>query len=88
LGELSLINVSWGQELSSGPPSWTWVSHLGASGLTPNCSTKTTQATQQRRERERKTEKIIERKKNLKIKRRKETQTNIETNKQRKGMDR
>ena len=62
LGELSLINVSWGQEFSGGPPSWTWVSHLGASGLTPYCSTKTTQATQQRRERERKTEKIYSQK--------------------------
>ena len=28
LGDLSSINVSWGQEFSGCPKSWTWISHL------------------------------------------------------------
>ena len=45
LGELSLINITRGQEFSGGPMSWTWLSHVRDSGLTPSWSTKTLSAT-------------------------------------------
>lgn len=48
---LSLINFSRGQEFSGGPKSYTWVFHLGSSGLTlTNCNTKTLQASENRRQ--------------------------------------
>ena len=40
LGELSLIDITWGREVSGGPVSWTWLSHLRGSGLTPGQNTK------------------------------------------------
>ena len=43
LRELMPVNIPWGRELSDGPKSWTKVSHLGGLGLTPYCSTKTSQ---------------------------------------------
>ena len=46
LGELSPIDIMWGQAVSVGPMSWTWLSHLRGSGLTPGWSTKTLSATQ------------------------------------------
>ena len=45
LGELLLINITWGQDVSGGPTSWTQLSHLGGSGLTPSRSTKPLPAT-------------------------------------------
>lgn len=51
LKELSLINMPWGWEFSGCPASWTQVSYLGDSGLTPYCSPRTPQATQHKRER-------------------------------------
>ena len=45
LGELSLIDITWGQEVSDGPMSWTRLSHLRGSGLTPGQCTKTPSAT-------------------------------------------
>ena len=45
LGELSLIDITWGREVSGGAMSWTWLSHLRDSGLTPDQSTKTLSAT-------------------------------------------
>ena len=51
LGELLLFNVPWGCEFSHGAASWTQVSYLGDSGLTPYCSPRTPQATQHKRER-------------------------------------
>ena len=50
LGDLSLINVSWGWEYSGGPKSWTQVSYFGSSGPVPYCSVKTSQASQHRRQ--------------------------------------
>ena len=47
LGELSLIDITWGWEVSGGPVSWTLLSHLRGSGLTPSQSTKTLSATWQ-----------------------------------------
>ena len=41
LGELLPINIMWGQGVSGGPMSWTWISHIGGSGPTPGWSTKT-----------------------------------------------
>ena len=55
MGEFSLINVPWGWEFS-GDPTYGQGSHLRGSGPTPYCSTKTPQATQHRRERQRKIE--------------------------------
>ena len=49
LGELLLIDITWCREVSGGPMCWTWLSHLGGSGLTPGQSTKTLPATQLRR---------------------------------------
>ena len=49
LGELLPINGSWGQEISGGSKSWSWVSHLRGSGLTPYWNSKTSQATKRRR---------------------------------------
>ena len=40
-GGLSLINITWGREVSGGPASWTQLSHLGGSGPTLGLSTKT-----------------------------------------------
>ena len=59
MGEVSLIDVTWGWEVSGGPMSWTQSSHLGGSGPTPGWSTKTLPATQLRRKgkKERKKEK-------------------------------
>ena len=45
LGELSLIDITWGWQVSGGPMSWTRLSHLRGSGLTPGRSTKTLSAT-------------------------------------------
>ena len=45
LGELSLIYITWSQEVSGGPVSWTWLSHLRGWGLTAGWSTKTLSAT-------------------------------------------
>ena len=47
LGERSLIDITWCQEASGGPVSWTRLSHLRGSGLTPGRSTKTLSATVQ-----------------------------------------
>ena len=44
LGELSPIAMMRGQEVSGGPMSWTRLSHLRGSGLTPGWSTKTLSA--------------------------------------------
>ena len=44
-----LIDVTWGREISGGPISWTWLSYLAGSGLTPGRSTKTLPATWLRR---------------------------------------
>ena len=51
------VDITWGQELSGGPVSWTWPSYLGDSGPIPcGRSTKTLPATQLRRkERKKKT---------------------------------
>ena len=49
LGELLLTHITWGQEVSGGPVSWTRLSHLSGSGLTPGWSTKTLSATWLRR---------------------------------------
>ena len=45
LGELSLIDIMWGQEVSGGPVSWTQLSHFRGWGLTPGWSIKTLSAT-------------------------------------------
>ena len=44
-----LIDITWGWEVSGGPMSWTWSSHLGGSGPTPGRSSKTLPATWLRR---------------------------------------
>ena len=44
-GELSPIYIMWDQKVSGGPMSWTRLSHLRSSGLTPSWSTKTLSAT-------------------------------------------
>ena len=60
LGELLPIDITWGWEVSGGPMSWTLLSHLRGSGLTPVWSTKTLSATGLRTKgREKKKEKII-----------------------------
>ena len=41
MGELSPIDITWSREVSGGPMSWTRLSHLRGSGLTPCWSTKT-----------------------------------------------
>ena len=41
LGELSLVNIIWGWEVSGGLMPWTQLSHLRGSGLTPGWSTRT-----------------------------------------------
>ena len=46
LGEPLPFAITWGQEVSGGPVSWTWFSHLRGSGLTPGQSTKTLSATE------------------------------------------
>ena len=56
--------ASWyyvGREVSGGQVSWTWLSHLRGSGLTPGQSTKTLLATQLRRKGRRKERKINKR---------------------------
>ena len=45
LGELLLLDITWGWEVSGGPMSWTRLSHLRGSGLTPGQSTKSLSAT-------------------------------------------
>ena len=45
LGELSPIDITRGREVSGGQMSWTRLSHLIGSGLTPGQSTKTLSAT-------------------------------------------
>ena len=45
LGELSLMDITWDREVSGSPVSWTWLSHLRGSGLTPGLSNKTVSAT-------------------------------------------
>ena len=45
LEELLPIDVTWGQEFSCGPMSWTQLFHLGGLGLTPGQSIKTLSAT-------------------------------------------
>ena len=47
LWELSLIDITWGREVSGDPMSWTWLSNLRGSGLTAGQSTKTLTATGQ-----------------------------------------
>ena len=49
LGELLLIDITWGWEVSGGPVSVTQPSHLKGSGPTPGQSTKTLPATRLRR---------------------------------------
>ena len=49
LGELSLIDITWGQEVSGGPVTRTRLFHLRGSGLMSGQSTKTLSATQLRR---------------------------------------
>ena len=39
------FDITWSQEVSGGPMSSTWLSHLRGSGLTPGQSTKTLSAT-------------------------------------------
>ena len=41
LGEHSPIDITLGREVSGGSTSWTRPSHLGRSGPTPSCNTKT-----------------------------------------------
>ena len=56
-GRALIDDITWAQEVSGSPISWTQPSHLGGSGLTPSRSTKTLPATWLRRkgrERERK----------------------------------
>ena len=48
-GELSPIDITRGWEVSGRPMSYTWLSHLRGSGLTPGQSTKTLSAPQLRR---------------------------------------
>ena len=45
LGELTLIDIMWNQEVSGGPMSRTRLSHLRGSGLTASWSTRTPSAT-------------------------------------------
>ena len=45
LGELSPIDIMWGWEVSGGLMSWSWLSHLRGSRLTPSWSTKTLSTT-------------------------------------------
>ena len=45
LGELLLIDIMWGWEVSGGPISWIWLSHLRGSVLAAGWSTKTLSAT-------------------------------------------
>ena len=49
LGELLLIDIMWSWEVSGGPVSWTQLSHLRDSGLTPGWSIKTLLGTGLRR---------------------------------------
>ena len=49
LGELLPIDIMWDWEVSGRPTSWTQLSHLGGSGLTPGQSTETLTATWLRR---------------------------------------
>ena len=35
LGELSPFDITWSREVSGGPMSWTWLSHLRGSGVAP-----------------------------------------------------
>ena len=49
LGELSPFDITWSREVSGAPMSWTWLSHLRGTGLTPSQSTKTLSATWLRR---------------------------------------
>lgn len=44
LGELTPINIPWGQEFSCGPLSWTCHSYCRSPGLTPGQGTKSPQA--------------------------------------------
>ena len=53
MGELSLINITWGQEVSGGPKPWTQLSHLRGSGQTPGWSIKTGSAAQHGRKEKR-----------------------------------
>ena len=54
-----LLDIMWDWEVSGGPMSCTWLSHLRGSGLTPRQSTKTLSATQLRRKVRKKERKII-----------------------------
>ena len=45
LGDLSVFDIMWCWEVSGGPMSWTRLSHLRGTGLTPGQSTKTLSAT-------------------------------------------
>ena len=67
LGELSPFDITWSWEVSCGPLSWTWLSHLRGTGLTPGWSTKTVSATWLRRKGRKKRKKERKKRKEKKV---------------------
>ena len=65
LGELSPIIITWGQEVSGSPMSWTWPSHLGPSGPHPAGALRSCQPhnSEEKKERKKQKEKKTKRKK-------------------------